>query len=279
MCRHYPHQRPFAQHQRCGNASEYILQVSESENFDTTVIEETVSQNNYTVQKGKLDFDKKYYWRVKVIINNVPREWSEVFNFSTLTLSLTSPQLVHPPDNALDVPLTVFFEWEAVANADEYILLISDNDQFTNSIYNDTLITTIYNMKSGVFNWETDYYWKVKSKFLEFESEWSPARTFKTTQELSVEDNLLLSQIDLNFTPNPADKLVEIAFSIPFKSRIKIYLSDIKGKKLFENNLNLVDANNKKSIFIPLENITSGNYFIILETGYGIITRRLAVQR
>ncbi|MFH1051458.1 MAG: T9SS type A sorting domain-containing protein [bacterium] len=261
------------------NVSEYILQVSESELFDTNVLEVSVIQNSYTAPKGKLDFNRKYYWRVRAIINGYERDWSEIFDFTTMTLNLVSPQLVYPLDNALDIPLSTFFEWEEVANADEYILNISEDSQFTVILLSDTLNTTILNVTEGILNWETDYYWRVKSKFLDYESEWSSARKFKTTYEVFVEDDLLISPINFELTPNPAQKLVNINLLLPFSGQLKIYLLNIIGSKLYEKVFDYDNAYSNATISVSLQNFSSGNYFVILETKYGVFFRSLNIKK
>ncbi len=259
------------------NVSEYTLQISETETFDSIFYEISISQNNYTIPKGKLDFEKHYFWRVKAVINGFERDWSEIFNFTTLTLNLIPPAMVHPLEDAEDIPLTIFFEWESVTNADEYIIYIATDTEFSEMVYSDTVNSTIINMSEGVLNWETEYYWKVKAKFLNYESEWSSVRKFTTTIEVSVEDELLLSQCDFYMRPNPADKEVNINISLPFKDTPSIYIIDSKGCKIYDKVLNYENSN--INIIVPLKNVASGNYFVVLKTKKGIITRNLKILK
>jgi len=258
-------------------ASEYIIQVSESNDFVTKLIDVAVVGSSYTAHKGNLDFNKAYFWKVRAVINDAEREWSETFSFTTKQIALTEPELVYPLDNSKEVPLTSFFEWNAVGDADEYILFISDDIQFSKTIFLDTISTTILNIKSGVLDWETEYYWKVKAKFLDYESAWSPVRKFKTATEVSVKDNSILANINFNIAPNPASRLIEINISLPFQGEVKINISDLNGNRLVEKVFYYNDISSIETFKINMENYSDGIYNVILETKYGIVTKKIII--
>jgi len=67
----------------------YQLQLSNSEEFSTTVLDSTVDENRATV--GELPNGATYHWRVRTSFNDTFSDWSEVFTFRTESIEFSAP--------------------------------------------------------------------------------------------------------------------------------------------------------------------------------------------
>ncbi|ROL61440.1 T9SS C-terminal target domain-containing protein [Bacteroidetes/Chlorobi group bacterium ChocPot_Mid] len=264
--------------QNLEGATEYILQVSDNESFQNKMIDINVVQNNYTAPKGKLDFNKKYFWRVKAIINNAERDWSNIFNFSTTELNLIAPVLLYPFANAEDLPLTTFFEWEQVPNADEYILAISDKSDFSKTVFVDTVATTILNMKNGILNWDTEYFWKVKSKFMNYESNWSELRKFRTSIEVYVNDGISEQMMIIKPFPNPAQNELKISITPVTDENLNIFIYDLIGDLKYKSNFFSIPGLTN-TLSINIHDFNSGIYLLKVGSGKTYASKFIVINK
>ena len=109
-----------------------------------------------------LESDTKYYWRVRATAP-VLSPWSAKWSFTTsIGSEAIAPELDSPKAGAQGMPLKPIFQWSAVAGAESYELLVSDEVSFA-----DPLIVKIgvYALPSTAWqcdvnlNYATAYYW------------------------------------------------------------------------------------------------------------------------
>lgn len=75
----------------------YEVQLSENENFNPSFVYKGLKEN--TLQIDDLDFDTRYYWRVKGYSNNRNTEWSNTVSFTTRETPNTRPVISSPISN------------------------------------------------------------------------------------------------------------------------------------------------------------------------------------
>ena len=64
-------------------AEHYEVQISESSNFTSTVVQAD-NQTLAYIEKDALDWDKTYYWRIRPVNNNgISGTWTDPYSFST----------------------------------------------------------------------------------------------------------------------------------------------------------------------------------------------------
>jgi hypothetical protein len=68
-------------------ATQYQLQVSETLDFITFVVDSTISGNEFVVEEDVLSNNKKYYWRVRAVNTEGVSVWSEVWFFFTTSIT------------------------------------------------------------------------------------------------------------------------------------------------------------------------------------------------
>ena len=117
------------------DATKYDLQVSTSEGFGTTVIDEAdLSASSYTVASDVFDNSTKYYWKARAKNDTQSGAWSATFNFTTESGVVTTDIVISLDD------ITVSPNSEAVMpiNVENF----SSIGSFTFKInYDDTKVT------------------------------------------------------------------------------------------------------------------------------------------
>ena len=114
-------------------ASSYEWQVDTHPEFLTLSDEFTGTSLVSSVKLPALDADTTYYWRVRA---NTPllSYWSETRYFSTVpSFELTAPSLIEPKPNSYTIRQP-FFRWSAPSGAEQYELIISPNDDFSEPV-------------------------------------------------------------------------------------------------------------------------------------------------
>ncbi|PKL84425.1 MAG: hypothetical protein CVV22_13065 [Ignavibacteriae bacterium HGW-Ignavibacteriae-1] len=167
------------------NARRYIYQYSI--NSDMTEAVEPL----YNCMKG-LAKGTKYYWRVKAVNNDITSDWSEIWNFTTDDGTLVVPTLSSPANNAINVEVNPVLYWNSVANATEYTLQYSINNDLTDSV---SIITSNSSININSLNYETSYFWRVKAANSDTASEWSEIWSF-TTGSMALDAPALSSPTD-----------------------------------------------------------------------------------
>jgi hypothetical protein len=154
-------------------ATSYRAQVFQGATTVLDVSGITVSQ--YLILAGVLQNNTTYNWRVNATGSGGTSQWTTQWMFAVLSLP-NPPNLILPPNNATNVYINTTYDWSDVSGATYYIFQISKYPLFDSLVINDTtplpLITLQYN---------TQYYWRVKSGNTCGTGNWSPVWTFQTS--------------------------------------------------------------------------------------------------
>lgn len=159
------------------NATGYTIQYSFNSNMSDP-IQNTSSSTSKSL--SGLNYETQYYWRVKATNGDIESDWSDVWNFTTRSNTLDAPTLSSPANNALNVDINPALNWNSVANATEYTLQYSINDDLTDAV---SFTTSNLSQSISSLNYETSYYWRVKATNNDTESEWSEIWKFTTRSD------------------------------------------------------------------------------------------------
>lgn len=142
-----------------------------------------------------LQLNTKYSWRVRSLDNGANSIWSDIWNFTTENGEFTSkPQLEYPLNKTGFLPINLMFGWNIVDNADNYIIQLSNNQNF-NFIAREIKLNDS-SLKVFDLNDGTKYYWRVKAINDLYESDWSDIWSFNTTVGVIEGDVTLIEPID-----------------------------------------------------------------------------------
>ncbi len=167
------------------NATSYTLQVSTNESFTDFVLNQS-GIDTTAFQINDLEYNTLYFWRVNATNGTLTSEWSEVWNFTTgEQQQLSSPVLLEPENNSVNLPLNPNFLWQAVENATSYTLQVSTNESFTDFVLNQSGIdTTAFQANNLEYN--TTYFWRVNATNGTLTSEWSEVWSFATEDSSNI---------------------------------------------------------------------------------------------
>jgi len=133
-----------------------------------------------------LESDTMYYWRVRAT-EPVLSPWSAKWSFTTsIGSEAIALELDSPKAGAGGVPLRPIFQWSAVAGAESYELLVSDDVSFANPLI---VKVGAYALPSTAWqcdvnlNCDIAYYWKVRAISSDTSSAWSAVGAFTTESQ------------------------------------------------------------------------------------------------
>lgn len=165
----------------------YQLEIARDPQFTSVVEQKSISDLQYNFIGNQLG---EYYARVRSLkADQTPMTgFSNIQNFNyDMNILIDTPKLVEPTaslavylkDNTTPY---IWFEWTAVANAENYLLEIASDADFQKLVVKRTVKSTRWLSKDlaslGTFHW------RVKAKVgKQFESKWSDARIFKMMPE------------------------------------------------------------------------------------------------
>ena len=153
----------------------YTIQISDTSNMGHILLDTLINANSIDFTFTK--FFKYYYWRVKAYNLDCESAWSDIFPFKT---QIDAPYgLVPPNDSTFIEPNLVRLSWKAPAGALKYDLDLSLDSTFTEIFRFERNITSLYVIYDNLSE-NIDYYWRVRAKNLDGESQWTTTHHFKT---------------------------------------------------------------------------------------------------
>jgi hypothetical protein len=164
-------------------ATEYHWQLDYDNEFSSVPTGFEGDTRASTAQLPDLDPTTTYYWRVRAT-EPVLSLWSDKWSFTTsFGTEAYAPELESPQPGATGVPLKPIFQWSAVAGANGYELVVSTHS----AVDNPTIL------KTGTFllpntaweanvelDYDTTYYWKVRTVSADTYSPWRAVSAFTT---------------------------------------------------------------------------------------------------
>ncbi len=186
------------------------------------------------------NYFKKYYWRVSVSNINCKSDWSTPTEFTTI---LFPPTLKYPQNNSTKMPLSFTCEWEKPTGAEQYDFQLSKNMQFSPLAYGRVGLNTT-SLELRDLEPTTTYYWRVKAKNSEGESQWSAVFSF-TTSSNPLQIPTLISPMN-NSIEQPVNSYF-VWSSVPRATYYELQLSEVP---------------NFSSLYKSFKNITDTAYFV-----------------
>lgn len=163
-------------------AKTYQLLLSTSDNFETLVLDTTISETS--VITPPLTPETKYCWKVYPIKNNQSGPWSEVWNFTTVaedSMAISTVKLISPANSADNLSTDLEFVWQSLTGAGEYTFQLSDSSSFSSVISEEMVSGTTY-LQEGLMH-QKKYFWRVKDSEDSTGETWSEVWSFTTLAE------------------------------------------------------------------------------------------------
>jgi hypothetical protein len=193
-----------------GDFSNYQYQLDTTATFNSTeltsgpVTNPKNANNIVTTKVRDLYFNQLYFWRVRAVNANDTSKWSVAWRFIT-------PKSVFPQNidqNAVGIAPDTAVRAFAMAGVEDYIFELDSNmviDAGSKEYDNAILQTPVFSLNQLLFG--TTYYWRVKGRNANDESDWSDTWSFTVASTIAMEspdDGATVSQQpDLRWTQLP----------------------------------------------------------------------------
>ncbi len=140
-------------------ASEYELQISESDDFVTTVLDTVVEESEY-VSIFDMQFNTTYFWRVQADSLG----WNGSRSFTTMVEdAINTVELDEPVNEATSISLLPECSWGS-NNSDYYMFYLSGSADFANILVTEQVDAASYTIEEDdMLIFGNTYYWKVAS--------------------------------------------------------------------------------------------------------------------
>jgi hypothetical protein len=254
-------------------AAVFHLQIAKDEGFTDIVVNlDNLTKKEYDLFNASLVPATTYYWRIRIILDGEPGLWTETWRF---TAGIDRASLLKPDDGAQNQPLEMLFKWAPINGAEYYQLQLAQDAEFAMNLKDfDHIEAAEYTAKldSGVV-----YHWRVRGRYEGGEGSWSKVWTFKTAGTSGVDDNNDYVKGLIAF-PNPFKVYADVQYELVYPAQVTIKIVDIFGKQtaLLKNEW---QGAGMQTLRWQPAGISSGAYFIIINTGNIRIVKRLIYQR
>jgi len=173
--------------QPLAGATRYQWQLDDDDDFSSVAAEFGGDTGASSVGLPELDPDTTYCWRVRAC-QQLLSPWSAVWSFTTASGGddIAAPVPQNPEDDACGVPLNPLFRWSAIAGADGYEMVVSEDSDFDTPVLavGGDYILPDNSWQPGVnLLYDTTYYWKVRTIDSDACSDWSEIAVFTTETE------------------------------------------------------------------------------------------------
>ncbi|TAL69930.1 MAG: T9SS type A sorting domain-containing protein [Bacteroidetes bacterium] len=259
-------------------AYKYRVSVSKVPTFTTTIVDDP-DVTDYHYSLAGLEPFTKYYWKVAASNEGGESGWSPVWNFTTSGVAPDAPEQVFPDAGEVVKNLTPTLIWKSSEYANSYNLQISTQNDYTDSIVNEQGLTdTTYTVKSGVFSFKKNYYWRVQAVNNIGASSWS-RRRLRTDSATSVVEALSgSSNSKISNYPNPFNGKTNISFNVKSSGNVLLKVYNSLGMEISTLVAQRLDAGTYSTEFDGTI-VPEGTYFIKLISVSGIETGKMTLIR
>jgi uncharacterized lipoprotein YddW (UPF0748 family) len=257
--------------------AQYHLQVSTDPAFATSLLVNDSSITDTSRIVNGLAGLSTYAWRVRA--GNAAGFGAFAIAYSFSTGFPPVPNLLAPPNQTPDVPVTPTFRWNAASAATSYRIQIAKGADFA-SIFADSSGLTDTTVAVGPLEYYRIYFWRVRATNGIGTSGWSSVNSFRTAQVVAVErDEALPKEYSLSQNyPNPFNPTTTIQFTVPQNGRVSVKVYDVLGRE----EATLVDEEMPAGAYRVTWNAAtaaSGVYFYRIVAGSFTATKRMVLVR
>lgn len=166
--------------QAVDEAESYALEIAEDKEFQTTVlVDSNINNTSYTVDAGKFEELKFYYWRVAACNEEGWSDWSSTARF----YYVTTDWVISPEDSTIFEFEPPVLLWHSYPEATDYVIRICrDSFDIYHSVLEDTIKDTSYRLPESIWigNPPGTYKWAVLMLGTYESLVWTKPRTFIT---------------------------------------------------------------------------------------------------
>lgn len=232
----------------------YTIEIAKDKNFNSIVeLFSGLKKNKFEL--SNLEYNQKYYWRVKYLNSEFESKWSDIWAFGTKKESnIIITKLLSPGNGDSISTNNIVFKWSQISGIDNYNFQLSKSKSFVLSdvINNETVMDTSVELNN--LEKEKQYFWRVRA----VDSEISGAENWSNIHSVYVNNVTTTVEKEngiISLFPNPNKG--------EFNIRTDFLFSNIKIKNYLGETVYYLNTGLKKEIKLDIKSrISSGVYFI-----------------
>lgn len=257
-------------------ADRYHFQLATVQNFNSILIEDSTLSDTTTVIRG-LPLNTQFYWRVRPHGDGYGNRtlWSLVNSFRTHRGAPPIPVPLVPLDT-VETAAATDLRWRIMDNTSSYDIIVRSNGG--RMIAADSgLVWTVYPI--GGLEYDTLYQWQVRGRNDAFVGDWSqPQHFFVREHPVGVKPDALPGELMLIYcSPHPLRGVGSVRYFLPQTQSVRITLRDLLGREQQVISSAAQEEAGWHSSTLNAYRLSSGMYFLVLETAKGVISRGLLV--
>lgn len=161
-------------------ATSYHLRVYQG--LSLVVNQANITSTSYSITQNILDYSTWYTWNVASANGSGEGPPSNSFTFRTTVQAPPPPVLSTPQNNAINVSITPFLDWENSTGASSYRLQVSTSPTFGSTVIDvPGLVNSGYQVPSSApLQNSVTYYWRVNATNPGGTSDWATPFSFTT---------------------------------------------------------------------------------------------------
>lgn len=204
-------------------------------------------------------------WTFEAVFQN--KTYIHNFSVSDPDTKPISVYLESPQNGAEALETSQLLRWVPLADADEYEIVISKEENFNQPVVEETLLNS-RDFDFQNLDENTVYYWKVRARNEHGTGSWSETRTFNTGLSTSINDeNTELPAepgLSQNY-PNPFNPSTQISYKLPRSTYVQLKVYNLLGKEVasLENSQKRAGTH---SVTFDASGLSSGIYYYRLQT-------------
>lgn len=260
-------------------ASSYELQITETLNFESTVLDTTAIQDTTFTLTSELEYLSEYRWRIRAVNDGGKSSWTTPFLFTTAPPPPAPVELRSPANDTLISDLQPFFEWNERNHADYYRFQLSDEPNFSSAIIDSNNIVNTSFMLDEDLDQGTIYFWRVRASNDSGDGDFSPIFIFTTETITSTPTSELPNELVLRQNyPNPFNPVTQISFGLPAQSEVTITVYNVLGRRVAVL-VNSTLAAGWHTVPFDASQLSSGVYIYQISTPESTISKKMGVVK
>ena len=250
---------------------DYTMQLADNDAF-TGALSIIIEGLEYTTD-GYLTFDEEYFWRVRANHATDTSDWSEVFNFETVsTVSLSQPA-----NGATDIGISPRLEWDMVSGVDFFQVQYDTTNNFEVPLSDQTIAgTDDFFQVIHILDKGTTYYWRCRTMKGIDTTAWSDVWSFTTEEEIGINETAF-DENNINIYPNPSNGRLFIDIAGEENAEVTVYIMDLLGQIHVEESVVFGSANTSKAF--DLNDLANGLYIVKLTKGNQSYSHKITIHK
>ena len=190
-----------------------------------------------------------------------------------------SAEILSPTEGSItEFSDQVVIEWDAVPEAQYYLLQVSTRQSFSPSVIDEVIVDGSTSYTAEGLDATRRYYARVRAFNQVSGGSWSTNREFRTGLFTSGVNDVTEAAEAIRVSPNPltAGESLRLAFTLDAATDVSIEVRDMTGRTV--TTLAQAGFEGRNTVDVATAELTGGSYLVAIRSSRGISTRKFVVR-